>query len=47
MKHKVAVFSTKLLAVFENLIANKIRCLGRAVGPGLMLIVVVLGFPLS
>ena len=47
MKNTVAVFSTKHLTVFENWIANRIRCLKKAVAPGLMLNVVVAEFPLS
>ena len=47
MKNTVAVFSTKHLTVFENWIANKIRCLKKAVAPGLMLNVVVSEFQLS
>ena len=46
MKNKVAVFSTRPLTVFESLIANKIRCLKKAVAPGFNLIVVVSEFPL-
>ena len=37
-------FSTKHLTVFENWIENKIRCLKKAVAPGLMLNVVVSKF---
>ena len=47
MKNRVAVLSAKPLTVFENWIANKIDCLGKAVAHGLMLIVVVLYFSLS
>ena len=47
MKNTGAVFSTKHLTMFEYWIANTMRCLKRAVAPGLMLNVVVSEFPLS
>ena len=45
MENKVAVFSTKHHTVFENWIANKIRCLKKAVAAGLKLNDVVSEFP--
>ena len=40
-KYGCGFFSTKHLTVFEYWIANRIRCLKKAVAPGLMLNVVV------